>query len=365
MESRPLCRWMRIATLAGLAVACSGLDAPGYRFYLRTDDVVVAVADGAKRWSRSVWGPGEMLTWAVTNDPRWTSEWTDSNGASRQAPLNDPEEVIPFAARALAAWSEIEGADIRWEVSGVDASLEDAEEGDGRPTIFVDPEAERGSYAWSQSDSTGGVWRTVDCDVPLAPFAAADLHENIWWTFVLIHEFGHCLGLAHSGTFPRLFEGRQLDLRGAFGIDPLMSYGNYYGDLLTLSPDDRLGASLLRPAPGWEASTGAVAGVVTVGEDPAPFVQVFAVPVSGGIAGGAVGSFTNEDGEFVLEGLEPGRYVLWTGPLNTLYAHWWLLAQAPPPVLDATEQALLLPVTVTRGAITDGIQIDTRATRKP
>ena len=105
--------------------------------------------------------------------------------------------------------------------------------------------------------------------------------------------------------------------------------------------------------------------MVTVGEDPAPFVQVFAIPASGGAAAGAVGSFTNEDGEFVLDGLEPGRYVLWTGPLNTLYAHGDLLGQTPPPVLDATDQALLLPVTVTRGAVTDGVRIGARATREP
>ena len=250
-------------------------------------------------------------------------------------------------------------------MSGVDTSLEDRERGDGRPTIFVDPDAERGSYASIRSERIGDEWRIVDCDVPLAPFAAAALETSVWWTYVLIHEFGHCLGLSHSGTFPRFDEGRELDLRGAFGIDPLMSYGHYYGDLVTLSADDRLGASLLRPAAGWKASTGTVAGVVTVGKDPAPFVQVFAIPVSGGGAAGAVGSFANEDGEFVLEGLEPGRYVLWTGPLNVLFAHGGLLAQTPPPLLDATEQALLLPVTVTGGAVTGGIRIGARAARNP
>lgn len=328
------------------------MDAPGYRFFTASPDTLLPVAADAQRWAKSVWAPGEMLTWVVAGDPRWTSRLIDG-----------PDEIIPFVAQALAAWAEIETADIRWKVSGVDTSLDDAETGDGRPTIFVDPEAERGSYARIVADWIAGEWVITDCDVPLSPFAAASLDSDIWWTYVLIHEFGHCLGLDHAGTFPRVDEGRDLHLRGAFGIDPLMSYGNYYGDLVSLAPDDRLGSSLLRPAARWRDSTGAVAGVVTIGDDPAAFVQVFAIPVSGGIAGGAVGSFTNEEGEFVLEGLDPGRYVLWTGPLNTLHAHGHLLAASPPPVIDATDQALLLPVTVTSGAVMDGTRIGAHRSR--
>ena len=52
--------------------------------------------------------------------------------------------------------------------------------------------------------------------------------------------------------------------------------------------------------------------------------------------------------------------MLWAGPLNVLLAHGGMVTQAE---LDATEQALLLPVTVTRGAVADGVEISLRATR--
>ena len=312
-------------------------------------------------WDASVWGPGETLVWVVADDPGWTASWTDSSGAGRQPPLGGPDEVVPFVRTTLQAWSEIGTADVRWEVSGVDPNLDTAEPRDGRPTIFVDPEADRGSYAglwWGRN--TAGLWEIVDCDVPLAPFAAAALHDDPWWTYVLTHEFGHCLGLGHPGAFPRINEGRRLDLRGAFGRDPLMSYGVFRGDLVSLAPDDRIGASLLRPARDWRSSTGRIAGVVTAGDSPASFVQVFAIPVLDGA--GAVGSFTNDEGAFVIGGLKPGRYVLWAGPLNVLYAHGDLLRHQP--ILAVTEQTLLLPVTVNRGAVNDGIQIELHARRK-
>ena len=358
-------KWIWTGLFVWVAVVLPGPEARGYRFYGAVpDDPYPPPAAGAERWDDAVWAPGEMLNWIVADDPRWTSSWTDSEGAMRQPPFGSPADVIPFVRAALEAWSEIPTADIRWEVSGVDPTLDDAVRDDGRPTIFVDPEAERGSYAGIWSDrNAAGIWETVDCDVPLAPFAAAAIAEDIWWEYVLRHEFGHCLGLAHAGAYPRINEDRDYDLRGIFGKDPLMSYGTFEGDLVGLAFDDRVGASLLRPAPNWERSTGAIAGSVTSGEDPAPFVQVFASRVSGGVAAGVVGSFTNADGGFIVEGLEPGQYLLWAGPLNVLLAHRRLFAQELPAALDVADQALLLPVTVTGGATAEGVEISLRAAR--
>ena len=348
-------RWIRDAILVGVVIALPGPDVSGYRFYNGNTDLPPAAPADAVHWDESVWAPGTMLTWVVAADPGWTAPWTDEAGAGRQPPLASPDQVVPYVAQALKTWSDIESADIRWEVSGVDANLDHAVRGDRRPTIFVDPEAERGSYARLWMEWVAGTWKMVDCDVPLAPFAAAAVATDIWWTYVLIHEFGHCLGLSHAGAYPRINEGRGQDLRGAFGIDPLMSYGAFSGDLVHLAPDDRTGASLLRPAPGWTGTVGGISGVVTAPDDPAPFVQVFAIRFSDGVARGAVGGFTNEEGAFLLAGLEPGPYVVWAGPLNVLGAHGDLLAGGP--VLDVGEWALMTPVTVRAGGTTDGIEI--------
>lgn len=358
--TRPRRFWARV--LAGAVIALAGSDARGYRFFDSNVDVRPSRAADAVRWDDSVWSPGTTLTWVVAADPGWTAPWTDESGAERQPPLGSPDEVVPFVAQALKAWSDIETADIRWEVSGVDPGLDHAERGDGQPTIFVDPEAERGSYAGIRMERVDGEWKLVDCDVPLAPFAAAAVANDLWWTFVLIHEFGHCLGLGHAGAYPRIDEGRDQDLRGAFGIDPLMSYGSFYGDLVHLAPDDQIGASLLRPAPTWGNAASGIAGAVTVGDDPAPFVQVFAIRLSGGVGRDAVGSFTDEEGNFLLAGLEPGRYLLWAGPLNVLYAHGDFLSREP--VLDVGEWALMRPVTVRLGEITEGVEVSLSRARQ-
>ena len=365
-ERAPYANWVRAGVLVSL-VALPGPEANAYRFYgdalYFQSDLLLPPAADAVRWDESVWAAGETLTWVVAGDPGWTAPWTDGNGTTQPPPLESPDEVVPYVTEALAAWSAIGSADIRWEVSGVDSGMDHAERGDGRPTIFVDPEAERGAHAGVRWERIAGTWKTTDCDVPLAPFAAAQLDYNVWWTYVLIHEIGHCLGLYHAGAYPRIYANFAWDLRGAFGIDPLMSYGRYFGDSRTLALDDRVGASLLRPRPGWTAATGGIAGVVTDGSVPLPFIQVFALRVTDGSADGAVGTFTGEDGAFLLEGLEPGSYLLWAGPLNALSAHPGLLAHETAPALDAAEQAVMLPVDVMRGGTADGVQIVLGRTR--
>lgn len=353
--------WVRTGILVWIVIASPGPDARGYRFFSAADeDPYPPTAAGARRWDPRIWASGEMLTWVVADDPGWTSSWIDSSGAMREPPFGSPADVVPFFRRALEAWSDLGTADIRWEVSGVDPSLDHAAFDDDRPTFFLDPEANAGSYALASQKRWRGAWVTSDCDVPLSPHAATEVDENPWWPQVLIHEVGHCLGLAHAGAYPRINPRISFDWHepGSFGFDPLMSYGRYARGQLT--DDDRVGASLLRPAPSWEILTGAIAGIVTSGESPASFVQVFANRISGGVASGTVGSFTNGEGAFVIEGLAPGEYLLWAGPMNRLGAHGRLFRQLVSPELDVAEQALLRPVTVSRGAVTRGVEISLR-----
>ena len=154
-------RWVWTGILVWAAVALPGPEAAGYRFFEAVrEDPYPPPAAGAERWDDAIWAPGEMLTWVVADDPGWTASWTDASGATRQPPFGSPADVVPFVRTALEAWSGIRTADVRWEVSGVDDSLDDADGEDGRPTIFVDSEAERGSYAWTTSKRIDGVWKS-------------------------------------------------------------------------------------------------------------------------------------------------------------------------------------------------------------
>lgn len=305
-----------------------------YRFFSdgRTDRYPVW-SEHAARWSRHSWDTGQTLTWVIADDPGWTTAWTDEEDMLQPPPLTGPEAVVPFVVQALKAWSDIESADIRWEVSGVDTDLDHAESDDGRPTIFVDPDATRGSYAaiWFERTSTGET--ITDCDVPLSPSAAAELGENPWWDYVLIHEFGHCLGLAHAGALSVAVRRTGRPGRHASRVhptDPAMSYGYFGFPPDRLLADDVVGASLLRPVREWARGTGTISGSLILSDgEPAAHAHISALPLGEEPLQNRVGAFSDADGEFQIEGLEPGHYALWAQPLYRLDAHSSLLETSP------------------------------------
>ena len=183
----------------------------------------------------------------------------------------------------------------------------------------------------------------------------------------LVHEFGHCLNLQHSAAIGDAAEGfddfpwsrghsRPVD--GVFpdsrGHPPVMSLAWRSFPEPTL--DDAIGASLMRPAPGWLRTTGAISGRITVEGRSAVHVMVFAARMTNSGVEEGVSAMTEADGDFHIEGLAPGVYVLRAGSLNRPDAHThWVPRGA---ILDARDKILLDPVTVRAGQETTGIRLD-------
>ena len=351
--------------------------AHAYRFYAsgRIEGRRVADAQDARRWSSEVWDAGDTLVFEVAPDPDF------------EVFFDSPEGVLPYVERALGAWSEIPTANIRWRVDGVgaqgveeDAREERSHSRDGRSTIFIKSEDDGcggTAYSWHRRSSSSAAWFRTQCDAVLcAGFARLpeDLEPEAIPAYrerrreaavnVLTHEFGHCLGLRHAGALAltgRYRRAPRSDL--VHPRDPAMSYG--FDQVLPagLTADDRVGASLLRPVRGWQRTAGSISGSLAVDGVPASYAQVWALPVGPDPLRERIGVFSDDDGEFLIEGLEPGHYALWVQPLYRLGAHRSLLPDSP--VLDLDDSVRGSLVRVRAGRTTGDVEIGMRRGRAP
>jgi uncharacterized protein (TIGR03437 family) len=111
----------------------------------------------------------------------------------------------------------------------------------------------------------------------------------------LVHEFGHTLGLQHTLSSAVMSTAiTRATMKGA-----------------PLAPDDIAGISGLYPVSGYTASTGSIAGTVTLSGGPINMASVVALSANGT----AISGLTNPDGMYRIDGLPPGQYYVYVHPL--------------------------------------------------
>ncbi|MXX23418.1 MAG: carboxypeptidase regulatory-like domain-containing protein [Rhodospirillales bacterium] len=355
-----------------------------YRFFSANTNRYgrVVTTENAARWRHTAWRPGDTLVWTLDTSADW-SLWFGSSAGAR-----------PALEKALAAWSDIPNADISWELADEAASDYGATGPRDRTRnwVSIDPIGEFGGQARMWWGRAGAEWQIDQCTIVggsrLAeepPDWFKELEEDdpermypalgMW-----IHEFGHCLGLHHSQRLPtrRLPVRRDSDTAGgrpdwyrvmqsdAWVADPQMSYGwSDFGLEHPVTADDAAGARLLRPGRGWLRTTGAISGSLVMEGRPARYVHVWAFPADAMTGVGQpspVGVFSDREGNFLIEGLAPGEYVLWVSPMTERPAHFWVAGQAGPSVADET--VVPYPVRVTAGSVTESISIALRRGRE-
>ena len=130
----------------------------------------------------------------------------------------------------------------------------------------------------------------------------------------------------------------------------------------SLAPDDRVGASLLRPRAGWIETTGSLSGVLESGGDPVAYAHVWALRRSADGMRDPVGAFANAEGEFRIEGLAPGDYALWAHPIRWRWDQRPLIENGANT--DLKDAVPAHPLRVAAGRVTGGIVIPMRRGRE-
>ena len=336
--------------------------AEAYRLYDNGAFDYIVPASQAIQWSADAWAPGSTLVWEIEAGPDW--------GLLLDY---DADDFEPFVEAALSAWSGIRTADISWRLAGVEDLSDDSRFGDSRNRVFFDAASGiNGAAALWVRNHTNATWEIAECDVGLPSYLVDRLEEGSdaedlerWAIGFLLRETGHCLGLGRAAQVPasqrlRNSASGDQDWHGTAVWSPAPGMAWWLAD--SLARDDWIGASLLRPRTGWRSATGSVAGVLESDGRPVAYAHVYALRGGSGGMRDPVGAFSNADGEFLIEGLPPGEYVLWAHPIRFYWLHRPLILGGAETELKDT--LALHPVSVTRGRVTSGITITMRRGRE-
>ena len=307
---RTAARLVALGVLAVLGLAPNPL--PAYDFY---PPGVVSSA-GAVRWEAGAF----PLRFRILD-----------TGAFPEYPGLNAEIWRGIVLRGISAWVEVETADISIMLDAGTLAAGGAAD-DGINTIGFEAREEWGNDRASAVVTWRGR-RITECDVLFDPAILAGWPEDdpqvVAWAAhfledVVVHEIGHCLGLRHVPANP-VWLGQGANAPGwppgflpeplaGLSPDPQMSTAASYG-VPRLTPDDRIGVSLLYPAPGFLEGRGSIGGrLVTPEGEPAAFLYVQAVDYASGRAVFGPGAFADEQGQFLLEGLPAGPVHLWARP---------------------------------------------------
>lgn len=235
------------------------------------------------------------------------------------------------AASAIEAWNAVRTSGIRLVLEDAVVERDWGSGADGLNTIGISsyPPLAASVYPYliNSANIEGGV--ITGCDIEVNAAAPAVLSEGrrfsiSWLEAQILHQIGHCLGLAHSEPFPESLrnlpeiEDEGDGARPAFLYDPVMSEGY----LRTLTADDIAGVSALYPAPGYAASRGAVRGELAFADGgPAAHAYVQTLVAADGEASPGPGAFADAEGRFLVEGLRPGPVMLVIHPILLRFSH--------------------------------------------
>jgi hypothetical protein len=261
---------------------------------------------------------GTVLVSGRTESLRWRDFPVRYFVTNRNVSQVSAQQFQTAVGRAFGTWHAVETAQTSSQFVGFVSALPISSDG-ANLLGFVDrPDQERTLAATTFTiDETTGQILESDIyfnSVFLWSTSEAGVTDRFDVESIAVHEIGHLLGLSHSalGETEMLDGGRRVIGAESVLFPIAFSRGNVAGR--SLKADDIAGISDIYGTRTFTRDFGSISGRVTKNGRPVKGAHVVAFnPQSGRLVGG----FTlNDNGEFVIAGLQPGPHVVRAEPLD-------------------------------------------------